>query len=69
VVAGGILLQRTVARRQQIGERPKRLAARGSLARRQIDTLKDVKPNQLILVKERERIVRSAKFDIAAPSR
>ena len=35
----------------------------------QVDTLKDIKPNQLIFVKEGEGIVRSVKFDGTAPVR
>jgi len=34
-----------------------------------IDTLKDIKPNQLIFVKEGQGIVRSTKFDVAKPTR
>ena len=34
-----------------------------------IDTLKDIKPNQLIFVKEGEGIVRSTKFDLAKSTR
>ena len=34
-----------------------------------VDTLKDVKPNQLIVVKEGEGIVRSAKFERAKPTK
>ena len=33
----------------------------------QVDTLKDIKPNQLILVKEGEGIVRSMQFPAVAP--
>jgi hypothetical protein len=33
----------------------------------QIDTLKNIKPNQLIFVKEGEGIVRSTKFEAAKP--
>jgi hypothetical protein len=34
-----------------------------------VDTLKDVKPNQMIVVKEGEGIVRSAKFERAKPTK
>jgi hypothetical protein len=34
----------------------------------QLDTLKDIKPNQLIYVKEGEGIVRSIPFDRAKPA-
>ena len=33
----------------------------------QIDTLKDIKPNQLIMVEEGKGIVRSMKFDAGKP--
>jgi enediyne biosynthesis protein E4 len=34
-----------------------------------VDTLKDVKPNQMIVVKEGEGIVRSVKFDRPKPAK